>query len=417
MPRARLQDLRAAVESALPDYLHDLQRLVDVDCGTYTKSGVDQIATWAAQRLEELGASVVRHADIELGDTIVGTFERDEAGPTVLLIGHTDTVFGPGTVAERPFAIRDGRACGPGVSDMKAGLLTGLYALAALRSVTAAGSASGPPMVGVSWLPVGRLVFIVNPDEEIGSPVSTPVIAEHAARADVAFVLEAARENGDIVSSRKGHTDLRIHLQGRAAHAGVEPHKGRSAVLEAAHKIVALHDLNGRFPGVTVNVGVVRGGTRPNIVAEGASIEVDVRAVERRHLESVEAAILTIAETSTVPDVIATVEVATRHWPMERTEASARLVEHAIKLAAELGFTIHDAATGGASDGNTTAGLGVPTVDGLGPIGGLDHAPGEYVDVDSIVPRTTLLAALLRAIGEVSPDRKDAKTCLTTRPG
>ncbi len=399
MPRARLQDLRAAVESALPHYLDDLQRLVDVDCGTYTKSGVDEVATWAEQRLGELGASVVRHANAELGDTIVGTFERDAAGPTVLVIGHTDTVFGPGTVAERPFAIRDGRAHGPGVSDMKAGLLTGFYALAALRSV-AAGAPSTPSVASTDWLPVGRLVFIVNPDEEIGSPVSTPVIAEHAARADVALVLEAARENGDIVSSRKGHTDLRIHVQGRAAHAGVEPHKGRSAVLEAAYKIVALHELNGQYPGVTVNAGVVRGGTRPNIVAESAIIEVDVRAVERRHLESVEAAIVAIAETSTVPDVIGSVEVATRHWPMERTEASARLVEHAIRLAAELGFTLREAATGGASDGNTTAGLGVPTIDGLGPIGGLDHAPGEYIEVDSIVPRTALLAGLLGAIGD-----------------
>ncbi len=293
---------------------------------------------------------------------------------------------------------------------MKAGLLTGLYALAALRSVIAAGTPSTPSVASTDWLPVGRLVFIVNPDEEIGSPVSTPVIAEHAVRADVALVLEAARENGDIVSSRKGHTDLRIHVQGRAAHAGVEPHKGRSAVLEAAHKIVALHELNGQYPGVTVNAGVVRGGTRPNIVAESAIIEVDVRAVERRHLESVEAAILAIAETSTVPEVLGTVEVATRHWPMERTEASARLVEHAIRLAAELGFTLREAATGGASDGNTTAGLGVPTIDGLGPIGGLDHAPGEYIEVDSIVPRMALLAGLLRAIGDDPHDRKDAAT-------
>ena len=400
MPLAELHALRAATEAALPEYLHDLQRLVDVDCGSYTKAGVDEVGAWVAQRLEELGASVVQYADVELGDTIVGTFERDAAGPTVLLIGHTDTVFRPGTVAERPFAMRDGRAYGPGVSDMKAGLLTGLYALAALRSVPTAGTASAAPVSGASWLPVGRLVFIVNPDEEIGSPVSTPVILEQAARADVALVLEAARENGDIVSSRKGQADLRLHIHGRAAHAGVEPQKGRSAVLEAAHKIVALHGLNGRYPGVTVNAGVVHGGTRPNIVAESADVEIDVRAVERRHLESVEAAIMAIAETSTVPDVMGTVEVASRHWPMERTDASARLVQHAIRVAAELGFTLSDAATGGASDGNTTAGLGVPTIDGLGPIGGLDHAPGEYIEVDSIVPRTALLAGLLRAIGD-----------------
>jgi glutamate carboxypeptidase len=244
-----------------------------------------------------------------------------------------------------------------------------------------------------------RLVFIANPDEEIGSPSSTPLIEDEAQRADVALVLEGARENGDIVSARKGHLMLRFVIHGRAAHSGVEPEKGRSAILEAAHKIVALHDLNGRFPGASVNVGVVRGGTRPNIVADSTSLEIDVRAVERRELESLEAAILAVAESSTVADVTTSVEVKSHHWPMERTTASARLVAHAAEVAVRLGFELHDAATGGASDGNTTASLGVPTIDGLGPIGGLDHGPGEYVELDSIVPRTTLLAGLLQAIG------------------
>jgi glutamate carboxypeptidase len=403
MPRAGLPDLHAAVEAALPDYLDDLQRLVDVDCGTYTKAGVDEVATWVARRLEALGASVVRHANVDFGDTVVGTFEGRPGGPTVLLIGHTDTVFEPGTVAERPFVIRDGRAYGPGVADMKAGLLTGLYAVAALRSVGAMGSGPASRDTGMSWLPVGRLVYIVNPDEEIGSPVSTPLIEVHAASADVALVLEAARENGDIVSARKGNMHVRIDVQGRAAHAGVEPEKGRSAVLEAAHKVVALHELNGRVPGVTVNVGAIHGGTRPNIVPDRASLDIDVRAVRHADLEAVESAIAAVAVRSTVPDVSGSVELLSRHWPMERTAASGRLVAHAFRLAEELGFSLHEAATGGASDGNTTAGVGVPTIDGLGPIGGLDHAPGEYIEVSSVVPRTTLLACLVAAIGD-DPD-------------
>jgi glutamate carboxypeptidase len=256
---------------------------------------------------------------------------------------------------------------------------------------------------------VARLVFIANPDEEIGSPASTAVILEHAAHADIALVLESARANGDIVSSRKGHLTLRIDILGRAAHAGVEPEKGRSAVLEAAHKIVALHGLDGRYPGVSVNAGVVRGGTRPNIVPDRASIEVDVRATERRHLEAVEAAIRAVAETSTVSDTSGKVEVTSRHWPMERTEASGRLVERAVELAAELGFALGEAATGGASDGNTTAGAGVPTIDGLGPVGGLDHGPEEYLELDSIVPRTTLLAAVLVSIGRRPIPRGDIR--------
>jgi glutamate carboxypeptidase len=184
-----------------------------------------------------------------------------------------------------------------------------------------------------------------------------------------------------------------------AAHAGVQPERGRSAILEAAHKTISLDGLTGRAPGVTVNVGVIRGGTRPNVVAEDALLEIDVRADRREDLESVEAAIREIAASSTDPDVTTRVELVSRHWPMERTEASQRLVNHAVDAAAALGFELRDAATGGVSDGNTTGGVGVPTLDGLGPIGGHAHAAGEYVELDSIVPRTILLAALLTALG------------------
>jgi hypothetical protein len=160
--RAELAILRTATEAALPAYLEDLRRLVDVDSGTYTKAGVDAVGAWVAGRLESLGASVVRHANADLGDTIVGTFERDATGPTVLVIGHLDTVFDAGTVAQRPFAIRGRRAYGPGVSDMKAGLLTGLQALAALRDVDRVRTTASSPSTAADWLPVGRLVFIAN---------------------------------------------------------------------------------------------------------------------------------------------------------------------------------------------------------------------------------------------------------------
>jgi glutamate carboxypeptidase len=394
-----LAALRARVEVVLPDFLRDLERLVSVDCGSYTKAGVDEVGAWTGARLAELGARVERHPSAELGDTVVGTFEGPADGPAVLLIGHLDTVFEPGTAAARPFTIRDGRAHGPGVSDMKAGLLGGLYALAALR-------AFGPPGGSTpDWLPVGRIVFVANPDEEIGSPVSGPLIRELAAQVDVALVLEGARANGDIVSARKGVSDIRLTLKGRAAHAGIEPEKGRSAILEAAHKIVALHALNGRWPGVTVNAGVVRGGTRPNIVPDEASVVLDLRAVRRADQEAAEAAIGEIAGTSTVPDVVTELAVAARHWPMEKRAASGRLVELAVGLAADLGFTLRDAATGGASDANTTSGMGVPTLDGLGPVGGEDHAPGEYIELDSVVPRTTLLAGLLWALSRDSTVR------------
>jgi glutamate carboxypeptidase len=277
---------------------------------------------------------------------------------------------------------------------MKSGLLAGLYGLLALRAL---GESEGS--LGSSGLPFEEVVFVANPDEEIGSPASGPVIRELAASADVCFVLECARENGDIVSARKGIVDLRLTIEGRAAHAGVEPEKGRSAILEAAHEVIAIHALTGRWPGATANVGVIEGGIRPNVVAERTVLQVDLRAPRREHLEAAEQDVRAIAAHPTVPDVQVTVAEINRHWPMERLERSGRLVDHAQALAARLGFDLRDASTGGASDANTTAGLGVPTLDGLGPIGGNDHAPTEYLELDSIVPRTTLLAALLLATG------------------
>jgi glutamate carboxypeptidase len=386
-----LADLGAAIRAAEAAYLADLERLVNTDCGSYTPEGVDEIGRFVSAFLHAAGARVETRKDPDrrLGATVIGTWDGDRAtpgGPRLLLIGHMDTVFDPGTAAERPFAIdADGIARGPGVTDMKSGLLAGLYALRAL-------AARGP-------LPFERVTFIANPDEEIGSPSSTPHIREFAADSDACLVLECARASGAIVSSRKGILDARIAVHGRAAHAGVEPEKGRSAVLAAADLIQRLHGLNGRWDGVTVNVGVVHGGTRPNVVAERANLEVDLRAVRRAELGTAEAEIRTMLSSLSVPDTTAELSEMARWWPMEKLERSGRLVGHAQALAGRLGFDAPDVATGGASDANTTAGMGVASLDGLGPVGGLDHSPDEYLEVASIVPRTTLVAALILAIG------------------
>jgi glutamate carboxypeptidase len=179
----------------------------------------------------------------------------------------------------------------------------------------------------------------------------------------------------------------------------VEPEKGRSAILAAAHLVIALHGLTGRWPGVTCNVGVIEGGIRPNVVADRAVLQVDLRAVDRAGMEAADAAIRALAAAPAVPDVTIEVDLRHRHWPMEKLERSARLVELTQALAGGLGFEVRDAATGGASDANTTAALGVPSLDGLGPIGGMDHSPEEWLDATSIVPRTTLFAAMLLATG------------------
>ena len=386
---ARLREIAA---SRYEDFVLALEAMVNVDCGSYTPEGVNEIVDRCVERFSRRGWDVERtphrpaDGEARLGDLVVGRLTGSR-GPRVLMIGHTDTVFDPGTVAQRPFTIEGDRAKGPGVSDMKGGLLTGFFALETLQDAGFDG--------------FGSVTYVCNPDEEIGSPWSREVIRAEAANAEIALVLEGARENGDVVSARKGVSDYRIEIVGRAAHAGVEPERGRSAILEAAHKTVALQALNGRWPGVTVNVGIVHGGTRTNVVAERCAIEVDVRSPEAESLAAVESEIERIANEHTVPEVRVEVSGGKWHRPMEKKDGGARLAALAIDVAREVGFELRDAATGGASDANTTAAEGVPTLDGLGPIGGDDHAPKEWLDLTSVVPRVTLLAGLISRLDEV----------------
>jgi len=221
----------------------------------------------------------------------------------------------------------------------------------------------------------------------------------HLDDVDLAMMIHTTPRPEDGVAcvpgSNNGRFGKTARFVGRAAHAGVEPERGRSAILEAAHKTVALQALNGRWPGVTVNVGVVHGGTRPNVVAERCVLEVDVRSPEEATFEEAGAAVEAIANQHTVPDVSVTTISNGWHRPMEKREGGAKLAALAIEVAGELGFGLRDAATGGASDANTTSGAGVPSLDGLGPIGGDDHGPKEWLDLSSVVPRISLLAGLL----------------------
>jgi glutamate carboxypeptidase len=370
-------------------YLEALAELVAVDSGTDSPDGVNRMADRMTELLTADGWSLTRTAtrpvaDRRFGDVLVAR-RRGAGGATILLLGHLDTVFPDGTAAQRPLRIEEGRAYGPGVSDMKAGLLTGLHAAGVLFDAGFDG--------------FGEVVFLLNPDEERGSPASRPFVVDEVERADAVLVLEAARENGDVVTSRKGVTTARIEIEGRAAHAGVEPERGRSAVLEAARKIETLHQLNDRWPGATVNVGVVHAGTRSNVVPERAALDIDVRAATEDALVAVEAEVERIGALCEVDGVRSTATLVKEVRPMERTPGTARLFEAAQAIARELGFELGEAATGGASDANTSSALGVPTLDGLGPIGGDDHSEREWMDVASVVPRTALLAGLIAAIG------------------
>ncbi len=384
-------DIRVLREHATrrsAEYLDDLATLVGIDSGSYSASGVNEVASWCQDRLKRGGWKVERHGyvsaagEMQLGDLLVATLPgSDPAGARVLISGHLDTVFDEGTVIDRPMRVQGDRVFGPGVADMKGCVLAGIYATEAL--------------VEAGFTPFAELTFVLGPDEEIGSPFSGPVIERLAKTHDLGLVLEAARAGGQIVSARKGMADLRVTAFGRAAHAGVEPEKGSSATLAAAHLVIALHALNGRWPGLTVNAGVVQGGTRSNVVADRCDIHVDLRAADVATLQAADAEIDRICSASDVPGVAIEIERLGRHAPMEATPAVAALVSRARGLAGELGFTLDDIATGGASDANTIAAVGTPVLDGLGPIGGDAHGPDEWLDLASVGPRITLLAGMI----------------------
>jgi glutamate carboxypeptidase len=282
--------------------------------------------------------------------------------------------------------IEGDRVLGPGTCDMKSGLLSGLYAVTALCEV--------------GFDNFETLSYLAVPDEESGERHSIPWIRAESRKASAVLTLEAARENGDIVTARKGTRWYTVEAVGRAAHAGVEPEKGRSAVLALAHHALALDRLNGLRPGATLNVGTFKGGSWPSVVAEQARMRLDLRAFSREDLLALAGAMHAQLALETVPGVrvTAVLEEGSVCPPMERTPAVAELEKLTQEIAHELGFEVQGASTGGASDACYASAEGVPVLDGLGPIGGLDHGPDEYIELSSIVPRMALLARLIVAI-------------------
>ena len=386
------------------DLLARIEELVNLDSGSWSAEGVNRVADRVQARFREGGWRVERHphrpgpdwTGPRLGDVVVGRraggLPVERGGRRLLLLAHMDTVFDDGTAAERPFHTRDGRAYGPGVTDDKAGLVCGVEAVEVLCDL--AGFAG-----------FAEITLVCSPDEEIGSPYSRPLIEALAAGHDVAVGLEAARAGGALVSARKGISAFTVEVTGRAVHAGIRPKEGVNAVLEAAHKTLALQALNDRWKGVTCNVGVLRGGTRSNVVADRATLLVEVRAATNAAFNLAMAEVERIVQAATVPGATARLLPSHRHPPMERTAAVAALVAEAQEVARRLGFEVAEAATGGAGDANTTAAVGLPTIDGLAPVGGEAHGPTEWLDLGSVVPRTALLAGLLARLGRrTNPD-------------
>ncbi len=378
-------------EKIMPVYMDDLKAIVNIDSGTYTKAGIDRVGAYLEERFRNFGFSTSFDRQQEYGNNLVATREGSaKQGSRILLIGHIDTVFSEGEVQKRPFALseRNGKriATGPGVLDMKSGVLIGMYSLQLLFEENVHNYQS--------------ITFICNSDEEIGSPGSKPLIQELAKQSDAVIVLEPGRAISNVVSSRRSSGQYRVEVHGLSAHAGVEPHNGRNAIHELSYKVQAMQALNGTLPGVTLSVGVIHGGERTNVVPDFAYFEMDVRASDMQGIAAVEKAMQKVASHTTIQGTTTTLSGGMRCLPFERTEGNMQLVQKAQEAGKELGIKIEDLGSGGASDANTTSGMGIPTIDGLGAGGGLAHNSGEYVELDYLPERIALLTGLVRRIGE-----------------
>ncbi len=367
--------------------LEFLKKIVNIDSGTYHKTGVDQVGNVLAERLEALDFIVERSPQKEFGDHISGR-KPGTGNYRIVFIGHMDTVFPAGTVLQRPFRIEGDRAYGPGVVDMKGGITCLLYALEAIKS-------TNPETYNQIAMDV-----VFNSDEEVLSPTSRSIIESRARQAHTVCVFEPARPGGEYVIRRKGVGKYVMRVIGRAAHAGAQPEDGRSAIEELAHKIIALHALTNEATGTNVNVGVIRGGERPNIIAEEAYAEIDLRVADVQAIESMDKQIRNITMRSTVSDTSCELTGGVEFPPMLPTAKSERLFEALKNAGRILGLELRGIATGGGSDGNHAAQF-APTLDGMGPQGGGVHSDREYMEVATLSERAKVTALFLVSWPEV----------------
>ena len=368
----------------LNDFIEELRPLVNTDCGTSTPAGVAKIAVAMQQKYLDMGW----HAElVDLGSAVgPGVMATNKPGAEhydVLLVGHMDTVFPEGTAAARPLSIDGNIARGPGVADMKAGLLNIAWALRGLDQSTLA-----------------RLAICVtmNPDEETGSVHSHDWIGSYAKKSKCVLVAEAARTDGTLVKARKGVGMYQIDFKGVAAHAGNDHEKGRSAITEMAHWTLAMNALTDYAAGTTVNVGKVSGGTATNVVPEDACAQIDIRFWKTSEFEKVERALFELQKTPFTPGVTVSLKRLSFMPAMEVSHATEDLMKTVEAAGAAMGLPIGWKAVGGGSDANHTAALGIPSLDGLGPIGGNFHNEHEYLELDSVLPRIQLLQNVLQRL-------------------
>jgi glutamate carboxypeptidase len=378
-----MQQIVEALRGAEPRLRSRLRELVEIESPSDDPAGVNRAADLVTSWAREMGAQVQRYGGGRFGDVLELRFGAPSQHKPALVLGHLDTVYPLGTLQSMPFRevqAEDGvRILGPGVIDMKAGVVMAVEAIAALQELDAL---------------TRPVTVLLNPDEEVGSEASRPHTERLARESAAVFVLEPAQGLA-YKTARKGVGHIELTVTGVAAHAGVDFASGHSAVLEMARLIEEISSWTDQSRGRTVNVGLIRGGTRSNVIAAECAAEVDVRVVTMDDAARVEQMFRDLRSRDQACTL--RVEGGINRPPMERSAGTVKLFELAQRLAAEIGLDLKEAATGGGSDGNFTAALGVPTLDGMGAVGGGAHSPGEYVLADHLVERTALLAGMLQA--------------------
>lgn len=359
-----------------------LEKIVNIDSGSYNKAGIDEVGKILTYEYQKLGFYAEIHYVENRGNNIV-LKHKDATNPKVLLIGHIDTVFPLGTVAKRPFKIEGDIAKGPGVIDMKASHVMTLYSLKYL--------------IEQNNDAYKNVVIIINTDEEIGSVASRQLIEETAKTVDRVLIMEPANE-GNMVTARKGGGKFFLKIYGKSAHSGMAPEKGASAIQELALKITKLHELT-TLEGIHVNVGLVNGGTSVNTIAPFAEAGIDLRFETQKQGELAKSKILEICSYAETPNVRVelTGDITRPAWKGEdkKTQELVALIKES---ASELGIEIGVTSSGGGSDGNFTGNLGIPTVDSLGPRGGNAHEESEFLVLSSIAERGQLLINVLNKL-------------------
>jgi glutamate carboxypeptidase len=395
---AALRSVQKYLTRRKPAMLALLRRLVEMESPSLDKAAVDRLGAYVARCWRQQGARVeiVRQrergnqvrAELALGQAAEAKKVRPAGQPRprrdqILVLGHLDTVYPLGTLRKMPFRVRGNRAYGPGTMDMKAGIVIALFAVEALRKFR--------PNVA------RRVVFLSTGDEEIGSGSSRKLIEAEARKSAAVLVMEPANGlAGQLKTARKGVGEFEVHITGRAAHAGADIEKGRNAVVELAKQIGKMERFTEPARGITVNVGVISGGTRSNVVPAEAVARVDVRIARLADRERIERKFRALRPTA--PDLQLEVKGGLNRPPLERTAGVAKLFRLAQQLGACMGLQLEEASVGGASDGNFTAALGIPTLDGLGGVGDNAHSPDEFVVMDSLPKRAALVAGLLPSI-------------------